>query len=146
MRNGTHIIFCIQQRQSKKGAWLKLDSELKPVPKKDNDWSTCGDDYWGRSTNPLKKGGNWERKFPDADKQWQDAYNATGTHGWYDVEYAIAALKRIRDDDNNGMYDSIDGYGKRHQVIRHEFRIVKMVLTYHLEVTPATIEDLVESS
>lgn len=138
-KEGKHEFYTIQFRTVGKNKWLDLDSSIKPVDYEE--WHYCS---WGQSCDPhIGTGNNWRAKNQKAHRQWHDLSMATGYHGWYDMKYAIAALKRLREDDSNGVYDSFDGYNKRHQRVRHEFRIVKLTISMKMEA--ADIDMLCES-
>ena len=147
MINGTYTYYVIQQRQKAKGKWLKLESKLEVIPEEDRgDFGNCGSDYWGRSTNPKIGSGNDRRpKNKIADKQFYECYNATGQYGWWDLKYAVAALDQVTKDDEGGMYNSCDGYGKLCQHIRHEFRVTKVTLVYKREFSAITPDDVLQA-
>lgn len=143
MKNGQHTFYVIQHRVTAKGGWLKPDSKLVPV-KKSDEWSLCGADYWGRSTNPhIGTGNNWRPANPTADKEFHQCNNDTDCYGWYTLKYAIAALKRCRQHDAEGMYNTMSTYGNLEQEVRHEFRIAKVQITFQKSIEPLTVEDVV---
>lgn len=154
MRNGTHVVYCIQYRTFASGEWLKLDSKIKELPEygtvkfpksAKTQWSVCGE-HWSRSMIPHVGTGDQHRPLNQkAYDQFRDTYRATSYHGWWDAKYAIAALKRIKQDDEKGEYDSRDGYGKLHQRIRHEFRLARLELTYQKKIEPISVDELVEA-
>jgi len=124
MRDGSYTIYSIQHRETHTNEWLKPDTPLLPV-KKDPDWGHSGTDYWGHSTDPhIGTGNDWRAKNEAAHEELFRNKMDTGYCGWDTLKYAKAALKRLRRDDDKGMYDSRDGYGTYHQSCRHEFRII----------------------
>ena len=144
MKNGQYTFYVIQQRRRAEGEWLKLESPIKPIPEEErHDWSNCSPEFWGCSLNPHTK--NYKPSHIAADKEWCECKVATGNCGWWTLKYAIEALKRVRQDDADGMYDSRDTYGKTEQLVRHEFRIVKIQLTYEYISEPLTVEDVVQA-
>ena len=147
MINGTYTYYVVEQRRKAEGKWLKLDSKIAIIPEKDRgEFSSCGSDYWGRSMNPRIGSGNERRPQNRAsDRQFYECYNATGQHGWWDLKYAAAALDRVVKDDEGGMYNSYDGYGKFHQHIRHEFRVTKVTLVYKREFSAITPDDVLQA-
>lgn len=147
MKNGQYTFYAVQQRTHSKGGWLKPNSPLQPVPAQECEWHCCGNDYWGYSTNPhVGTGNNWIAAHRRADKEWFDCQRATGQHGWFTLKYALAALKRLRKHDSEGHYNYRDTYGKLCQEVRHEFRIVKITLTYQRNIEPLTVDDVVEAA
>jgi len=149
MINGTFTYYVIQTRtifSSSKSVVSKCDLRRLIPESKRHEWISCGADAWGRSMNPhVGEGNNWRPKYPLADKQWYECKRQTGWNGWFNVNYALSALKRVRKDDDEGMYDAKSSYGKKEGVIRHEFRIVKVVQVYQRDETELTIDDLLES-
>lgn len=142
MKNGQYTFYAVQQRLQSQSDWLKPDGPLNPV--QECEWHCCGE-YWGRSTNPhVGKGNNWHPANRAADTEWWDCQLATGQHGWFSLKYALAALRRCRKHDNEGLYNSRGTYGTVAQSRRHEFRIVKITLIYQKTVEPLTIDDVVE--
>jgi hypothetical protein len=140
MKNGHHIIFVLQFRTVSK-------SPADARAKKDDKWYGCGDDYWGRSTNPYIGSGNtWRPRNRAASEDFRAAFHNTGQHGWSHLPFAVAALKRVRKDDAAGMYNYKDpSNGRDIQTVRHEFRLVKLEVTYNLSDQPIDMEDLVEA-
>ena len=120
---------------SEQSPWSKPEEPLAKV--EDKGWSGCSSDYFGHSLNPHI-GNNWYPANIEANRQFYDNYHNTGIHGWNDVEIAIEALKRIRKDDSNGLYDTRDTYRKLCQVVRHNFRILKIEISYNRQDTPIT--------
>jgi hypothetical protein len=143
MKNGQYTFYTVQQRLRARTDWLKPLTPLILVP--DQEWKGCGDGYWGRSVNPhIGRGNNWRPANRAADTEWWNCYQATGIYGWFSLKYAIAALSRCRQHDNEGLYDICDIYGDIEQVQRHEFRIVKIALTYQKTVEPLTVDDCLD--
>lgn len=128
MKNGIHTYYIIEYLKAHESEWLKPDGPLKEV--KDKQWHRCGDyfmysiDPW----NPDKYGHKLYRKSSDDKyKVWCD----TSETGFYKLENAKRALKRLIRDDGDGIYDSVSPYGKKCQAVRHEFRICKVTLLYN---------------
>lgn len=134
IRNGIHTIFTLQHRVIARSPWLKPKEPV--IDEKSEDWFFCGEQF-ARSLNPhIGTGNDWRAANKKAECQWYDTQRATGVHGWYDANYAIKAIKRVRDDDDKGMYDTVSTYGQREQVVRHEFRIVQVVVNYQFSIHP----------
>ena len=115
-------IYKIQHRRRAEGEWLKVDSPLKEVEQEE--WSFSCWDTFGASFDPWKSYG--VRKYPKISAHVHRLWSKTGLKGWTKLEYAEAALQRVIKDDNRGKYDS-EHYGRKCQVLRHHFRIVKVI-------------------
>ena len=91
-------------------------------------WSGNGNDY-----KPIDRAA-----YNNSDK----VHQLTGESGWFDIKFALKALKRLRALDLEGEFDYIDGYSRKTNQCRHEFRIVQVV--HRHEVTAITLKDLLE--
>jgi hypothetical protein len=135
MQDGRYEIYVIQFRTTHKSPWLKPKGALKPVT--DRDWGSCGPDYWGVAMDPHSGGpSDFKHKYPKSSDQLFDVRNKTGYSGWFEVKHAIAAVKRLNKLDAKGKFDSFDGY-KNCQAIRHEFRIIRILLSQKTEILDA---------
>lgn len=132
MQDGRYEIYAIQHRtthQSPKG-------KLEPVT--DRDWGSCGPDYWGVAMDPHNGNpSDLKHTYPKSSDELFDVRNKTGYPGWFDIKYAIAAVKRLSKLDAKGKFDSFDGYSNHCQAIRHEFRIIRILLSQKTEVLDA---------
>lgn len=144
MENGTFIVYTIQQRIVAEGEWCKIAGPIKPVDKYDN-WVLVGNNSFASIIPHIGTGNDRRPMNRSAYKEWQVTYHSTDIHGWFDIRFAIAALKRCRQDDEAGEYDTKDGYGKLHQRIRREYRIVTVRQTFSRTVEPVSVEDLMET-
>lgn len=144
MQDGDYTYYSVQHRRAHESPWLKPDKPLKAVKREEKDWGTCGGDYWGRSVDPhIGKGNDWRSKYkPSADDFWA-VRSATGTSGWRSLKFAARALKRLRKDDAEGLYDTRDTYGKLSRAVRHEFRIIKVHTTQETKVI--TVNEIVDA-
>lgn len=135
MEPGIYTIFCLQFRTTEKSPWLKPKEKRERVER--DEWGWCGRDYWGRSTNPhIGTGNDWRPRNKAMSDDAAATFRATDHFGWTKREYANTALKTARKDDDAGMYDSRDTYGHHEQSVRHEFRIVRLEITYNQIVLP----------
>ncbi len=116
--------YTIQHKRRAEGPWLKLDEPVQPV--NTDRWSFSSFDHFGCSFDPWDNKNYGQKKFKKQSKDKSDLWQKTHRDGWTKLEYAVAALKRVIKDDNDGHYDSFDSYNTRHQVRRHHFRIVKV--------------------
>lgn len=146
MENGTYDYYAIQQRRRAESPWAKPDEPIKEISVgKRGDWNLCGD-FWSRSTNVhVGTGNNWHPQNRKADQEWHGCYHKTGQHGWWTLEYAIAAFRHLRKHDDEGMYDSFGSYRDREQAVRHEFRLVRIHLVHERQITPVATEELVRT-
>lgn len=137
-RDGNYTFYYIQFRTTHESEWGKPDGPLKPVERKnprDHEWAGTGSDYWGHSLNPhIGRGNNWRARNKKASDEMREIDMATGHCGWYTLKYALAALRRLRKDDEAGHYDSTDNYRHKMAAVRHEFRLVKVTMSRKTEV------------
>lgn len=145
MENGQYTFFVIQHREIARSEWAKPEDGIQPIPILSSaDWNCCGDDYWGRSTNPhIGTGNRWRPANQRANDEWFQCRSDTGMHGWFTFKYAVAALNRCREHDAKGWYNTFGTYGTLEQVVRHEFRIAKVKMTFEQSIEPLTIEDTI---
>lgn len=133
MTPGDHVFYTIQHRTTQKSPWLEPSGELSPY-EEGTDWSFSSFDHFGRALDPWAGSGN---DYKPVDSKATDQKHAvrciTGQHGWWDLKYAKAALKRVKQLDAKGAFDS-KWDGTVTQAIRHEFRIVRVSLSYQVEV------------
>jgi len=124
------------------------DISLKEIPSVDKlgDWSCCGiDGHFAKGMQPwIGSGNDYHPKDRKAYNNYKKVWALTGygKSGWFNIKYAIKALKRLRALDLTGVFDYFDGYGRKCSQFRHEFRIVRVVHKHEIE--PITIEDMVE--
>lgn len=124
-----HEYFTIQHKRRSEGPWLQLDKPLATCD--DKEWHFSSPDFFGAMepwyNKPTPEGGTrYSPKFEKSYRNKSALWQKTGRTGWTELKYAIAALKRLIKADDEGDHDSFDSYGKRHQRVRHHFRIVKV--------------------
>ena len=150
MNDGNFRIFCIQFRVKGKSPWLKPEGKLEPTRDLDNNWSFCGEHFY-KGMYPRKQS-NFKNQYapsalyPDEAKEFDKIRQEMGFEweGWYTIDYAIRAFKRLVALDNAGEYDYKDfTYGTKHQAVRHEYRIVKVQITK--KVQPVDLMDVLDS-
>ena len=136
MQDGRYEIYVIQHRTTHQSPWLKPKGKLEPII--DRDWGSCGVDYWGFAMAPHNgNASDFKYKYQKSSDQLFDVRNKTGYPGWFDIKYAIAAVKRLSKLDAKGKFDSFDGYNNHCQAIRHEFRIIRILLSQKTEILDA---------
>ena len=135
MQDGDYEIYCIQSRTTHKGEHLKIGSPLKPVPKKEQRWYFIGPDAHA-AINPWK--GYGVHRYPKSSDELHKVRNLTGCSGWFNVKHAVAAFKRLLKADANGDHDYTDPYGGKTSEVRHEFRIVKKVMSQTTTIIECT--------
>jgi hypothetical protein len=136
MQPGTYTVFCLQQRRRKISIpWG--DSVGRWTTKRQRgdrgEWSTCGEDYWGAATRPVVYRPEYGDApgYEKANEQRRAVRHATGLGGWLDLKFARRAKATAERLDNAGHYDSRDsGTGRTMQRVRHEFRILRVDLSY----------------
>ena len=143
MRNGTHTVFVIESRLVAESEHGKPETPIKPAKKP---WE------WGRYNTfdtvmvPHIGSGNDRRpQNKQAYEEWHDSHRTCSVHGWYTLKYAVAALKRARKANEEGMGDYRDPSSHRiSQRCRYEFRLVKYVTTYNRTVSEVSTDDLID--
>jgi len=133
MIDGDFTFYTLQYRTTHKSPWLEPDGKLKPLKKEE--WRLCSWDVFGRTAEPWDgKGNNYKPKHRKSYDETHAVWSCTSYHGWWSLKYAVNGLMRVREADTKGRFDSRDGYGKLHQAVRHEFRIVKITVSKKTEV------------
>lgn len=138
MRDGSYVYYTIQTRITHKSPWLKPKGKLK---RDESEWFWASFDAFGRAFDP------WDGdkpKFRKASDEKHDVWSKTDHHGWWSVKYAMQALKRAREEDAKGTFDSRDGYRNHQQRVVHEFRIIKVTVSQKTEIL--TVDDIVEAA
>jgi hypothetical protein len=132
MKNGIYTVYCIQSNLISESPWLKPNDPLVEV--KSESWAFCGE-RWCTSLNPYIGCKPKDSKASKADEQWRSVYENVGLYGWFDIKMAYSAIKRVQKDNDNGVYDSFDGYKHHNQARRYRFRIVKIDQTFNRSIT-----------
>ena len=144
MDDGNYTFYAIQFRRTHESPWLKPKGKLSPVKKKDT-WGGVGPDSWGGSIDPhIGSGNEWRARNKRSSDQLFSLRMKTGIAGWYDLKYAIAALKRLKKDSANGKHDGSGPYREHTQAIRYEFRINIMTMSKTTRVL--TCDDILEAA
>ena len=129
MRDGTFTFYTLQHRRTHTSPWLKPQGKLKPTTDKDDkEWVFSSWDVFGPTAEPWHgPASNWRPKHKKAQNETHAVWADTGYHGWWTLKYAVKGLRRVRKADANGKFDCRSSYGRREQIIRHEFRLVKVI-------------------
>lgn len=131
MHCGRHLFFTIQTRQSAESPYDAPDGPLTPVESK---WTFACFNYFGNALSPWDKARYGYKLYPEASDQEHAVWARTSYHGWWSLYHAQNALERVRACDALGKYDYIDpGSRRKTQVVRHEFRIVRVELEFKVE-------------
>ncbi len=135
MQDGKHIIYAVQTRITHRSPWLRPKGKLSPADDEDDEeWFFASFDYFGRSWEPHHGAGNdWRPISPKSHDELHDVQHLTGQSGYFRMDYALRALKRLRKADDAGKFDSQGPYGKKSQAVRHEFRLVKITMNQKTE-------------
>lgn len=133
MQDGDFVYYTIQHRITHKSPWCMPYGQLKYVP--DSKWCFSCWDKFGRTFEPWHDDNkHHSHKLAESYKDKGDVFQKTGENGWFNLKHAVLGLKRARDANLTGKFDSFDSYGKRCQAVRYEFRIVKMTVSQKTEV------------
>lgn len=126
----THVYYTFQHRRVAESEWLteKPIHPIRPKPKWDFSSWDCN---FGKFINPLDyKPKSNETYYPYAGgKEPHEVWCVTGSHGYWTLDYAAAALARLIVANSKGEFDTRSGYGQHEQSARYEFRIVKVTHT-----------------
>ena len=121
IQRNSFVYYTIQQRTTSESPWLELDKPLKKVTK-DNNWhnSNLGwlDKWDGQS---IKNKVESDEKY--------DVWCKTHGTGYWSFKYTKLGMEQLQKMDRQVKFNYCDGYGKVHQIVRHEFRIVKIIHT-----------------
>jgi hypothetical protein len=124
--DGSVMYYTFQHRTIFKGPWLELDKPMECVLEEDPEWSFSSFDYF-HLKGPCDKKIQPGLKVPRYSTHTHEVWAATRSYGYFDLRKARAALRHVRKRDAEGAYDAADSYRKKHQHIRHEFRLVQVV-------------------
>ena len=123
MKDGRWVYYHMEHRKVAEGP-VREEGPMKPC--RDYAWAWSSWEYFNNAMTSNQEPPNLEAA---------DVYNKTGNHGWWTLRYAIQALKRLRNFDKKGRYDSRGFLGNKViKRVRHEFRIVKMTVSQKTEV------------
>jgi len=123
-----YTYFTFQHRTVAESPWLKPDAPCVPV-KKEEQWRFSSWDHFGRFLNPLEyvQGGSVRFKYKQGCEEPWEVWSHTQSYGYWTLAAAKAALKRLRKADAAGEFDIKDGYSKKCQASRHQFRLVRVI-------------------
>ncbi len=130
MREGDHEYYIIQHRTTHRSEHLAKVHKLKPV-KRDR-WQGSCFDYFHLTgpLKPLKDGCRFGKHSDEAHEVWAK----TGERGYWSLKTARACLKHVRKLDKEDAYASRGPYKELCSLMRHEFRVVKIVGRKHTTV------------
>jgi len=131
MKDGNFIFYALQHRRTHLSPWLKPNDKLTKVEdKEDEEWAFSSWDVFGLTAEPWHGRGNEYRpKFKKSHNETFDVYINTTYHGWLSLKYAIKGLKRVQKADTKGKFYCRSSYGYHEQAVRHEFRLVEVVIS-----------------
>lgn len=132
MRDGYHVYHLIQFRTVGRSSAEDRNGKILPVA--NNDWSTAGDNFNAGIDPHHGTGNDWRSKYPKSSDEQYNVWCKTGDYGWWNLDLAVAALKRCRVADKKGAFDSYDGYRNLQARCRHEFRVVRLTISKKTEV------------
>lgn len=132
MIDGNFVFYTIQHRRTHESPWLQPNGPLTLL--KEREWSFSSWDHFGYVAEPWHgSGNNYKPKYKKSHDETHDVWSKTGYHGWWTVGYAIKAMSRLTNGSEQGKFNSKDGYGKVHQSLRYEFRIVRVEISRKVE-------------
>lgn len=122
--------FTFQHRVVRESPW-RCETPINPI--EPGPWTMSSWDAFGGAISPLNPSGEGYRYSgtEECHKVWQE----TGSHGFYNLVNAQAALGRLRSENLDGQWDRRGPYGEHCQSVRYEFRIVK-VTHYKDQIEP----------
>jgi len=129
MIDGQYTVYVIQGRLIAQSEWCKPDGALHPVS--NNEWFTFNWDVIGGYAEPWVK---FLPQYRQSSDEVHDVWSKTRIHGWRTLLFAIRGLKRVQKANDNGNFDFKDGYGRKHQAQRYEFRIIKIDLSQNTSI------------
>jgi hypothetical protein len=126
-----YTIYKIQHQQTHETDWYSYNPKGELIPIKKDTWNFSCMDHFGR---PLTE---------ELRKEKSDVWQKTGKTGWWKLESALKVLKLLKEANEKGVFNYIDGYGKEIQGLRYKFKTVKV--TYSTDVVEEiTQDDLLE--
>ena len=132
MKNGKFEYYVIQHKKTHESPWLKTK---EPLVKVRHDWAFSSWEYFGFIAEPWTGSGNdWKPKHKKSHDETYDVWNKTDERGWWTLKFAEKAVRRLEKAQKSGKFDTKGPYGKKHQVCRYKFRIVKKIVSHNVEV------------
>lgn len=107
-----------------------LKYKLTNVP----EWSVLNESCYGDESNFCDIAEPWSsNQDSDSFRETQEVHDKIGFFGWWQIDYAIEAMKRLNFANRMGKFNSVDIHGKIIKKLEYEFKIV---------IIKQTIEDL----
>ena len=131
MQQGSNIYYRLQHKLIAKTEHNDPNGPLIP---QENDWAFSCHDYFGRIAEPWAGTGNdYKPMFRDSHDETHDVWSRTGQHGWWTLDYALAALSRLIIENDKHAFINKGPYGETVNRCKYKFRIVKVELSYNYE-------------
>lgn len=121
--NNQTIYYTFQHRVIAKSPWLKCDEPLQLV---ESEWSNSSYDSFGFVISPWK---NQAPVYRNVSDELYSVWQKTRSKGFLSFNLAKQSLSRLRAANEEGKFDYKDTYRHKEQVVRFEFRIVKVTHT-----------------
>lgn len=154
IEDGSYTYYAIQSRVTHLSPWCEPDGPLEHVSKlKDcfgRPYLETGGDWSGGPSNgdcyaePWEGSGNdYKPKYKESHDEKHDVWAKTGGTGWWTLNYAVLAMRRLQKASAEGKLNYKDGYNKETQAVRYEFRIIKISVSKKVE--HVSTEDLMNA-
>ena len=137
MLEGTCTFYTIQHKTTGQSPWLRPEEPIIPKLHWQGNWVFSSFDHFGMSFDPHEGVGNNRHAVDQAaSNEIHAIWSKTGHKGWRSLRHAKSALRRVRSHDNLGKYNGTDTHGNVCQAVRHEFRIVKIIISCKMDLVP----------
>ena len=136
---GTYDFYTIEFRTAFKGD--PGAKELKDVRDESYDWRSVGEHFLAEVMPWVGKGNNRHPRNQRDHDEMYTIYRACSYFGWPKLSVAMEYYERLLKADAEGAFDYRGTYGDLSNKVRHDFRVVKVVISFSEEVTPITLPE-----
>lgn len=131
MEQGSYTYYRLQHKLVARTEHNEPNGPLTP---QDKEWAFSSHDYFGWVAEPWEgTGNNHKPVFRNSYDETHDVWSKTGHHGWWSLNYALAALSRLIIANDKGAFVNKGLYGEVISRCSYKFRIVKVELSYKYE-------------
>lgn len=142
---GSYVYFAIQSRVTHLSPHNKPDGILSPVCDVEDGFGRPYKSEWGGMVGeyiaePWK---NNKPIYKDSCDEKHDVWSKTGGMGWWQLRFAVNAMRRLVSGSDAGLLNYRDSYNRVTRAVRYEFRIVKVAVSKRVDIV--TQNELIES-
>jgi len=136
MKDGSYTYYTFQHKVIKQSPIGKL-TPLEKIT--DQSWYLSSWDYFGKVINPLNANG---RGYQFVGSEESISVRAkTGKDGFWTLEAALGALRRLHEASEAGWFDAVDYMNHKVQTKRFAFRIVEFKVSQKTTYRNSTLDN-----